>query len=69
MTPDRITKTRTVLGRKFTYQRRPSTKEGSPWGRFGGGWDFHLGIQSGRRTVLLSLGHSTLRIDRKKAKA
>lgn len=34
------------------------------WGRFGGGWNFYLGIKIGGRTAYIGLGIASLRISR-----
>lgn len=61
-----ITATKTIRGHKVKWESRPSTKQGNGTGRFGGGWDFELGIQRGSNTTILNLGHSSIRIDRRK---
>jgi hypothetical protein len=33
-----------------------------PWGRFGGGWNWSLGFQAGRSTVMLNLLVAMLRV-------
>jgi hypothetical protein len=45
---------------KFSYEHR-SSKEF--WGRFGGGWQYKIGVDIGSSTVLIHLVVSTLRID------
>jgi hypothetical protein len=55
---------RMILGRRVTWNHRPSTKKGNPWGRFGGGWDWHIGIQGGGSTVLVFLLFGYLRIEK-----
>ena len=39
------------------YERRFKS---NLWGRFGGGWNWKLGIQAGRRTVIVNLLVSSL---------
>ena len=46
---------------RFKYEKRAKD---SPMGRFGGGWQFKLGVQVGSTTWIWSLGHSYLRIER-----
>ena len=52
----------TAWGRNFKWERRI----GEPMGRFGGGWEWKLGVQVGGSTVILNLLVGTLRIDRKR---
>ena len=51
----------------FKVSHRRSTTSGNHAGRFGGGWDWKLGVQTtrGARTILLSLLVLELRIERK----
>lgn len=58
-------RTRGKLGRyswKYTSGSRTNAF-GSPMGRFGGGWNWKVGAQWSRRTVIVSLLVSELRID------
>ena len=54
----------TVRGRPWRFQNRGPA---AVMGRFGGGWDFQVGFQTGRRglhgTIIINLGRSSLRID------
>jgi hypothetical protein len=47
----------------FSYRRRSSK---NLWGRFGGGWNWKLGVDIGGSSVILNLLVSTLRIERVK---
>lgn len=54
-----------TLGRtKMVYTRRSSQ---NLWGRFGGGWNWKLGVMIGGSTVLLDLLVASVRISRVKA--
>ena len=39
-------------------------KASSPLGRFGGGWDWAVGVQVGKRTVIFNLLVASLKISR-----
>jgi hypothetical protein len=52
---------REIAGWKVTYQRRA---KGSPMGRFGGGWQWNVGVQAGGRTAIVNLAVASLRIER-----
>ena len=64
MSRGRIRKSGMVCGWVWTYTHN----EPGPanFGRFGGGWEWELGIQAGRgfRTVIINLGVASLRIVR-----
>lgn len=47
------------LGRLAVTYRWRSSRE--PWGRFGGGWNWKLGVQAGGGTVILALLVCSLR--------
>lgn len=49
---------------KFSYSRRSSK---NIWGRFGGGWNWKLGMDIGGSCVILNLLVSSLRIERVKS--
>ncbi|XNL98379.1 hypothetical protein SEA_BUMBLE_68 [Arthrobacter phage Bumble] len=57
-----------TIGRVTVYPDR-NRSEDDPWGRFGGGWQFRLGITAGRwdparvRTVLVGLGIREYRVE------
>jgi hypothetical protein len=57
----------TVAGRPVRLENRGSEAR---MGRFGGGWDFNIGIQMGRSgtqgTIIVNLGHGSIRIDPRK---
>ena len=36
----------------ITYERR---SKDNLWGRFGGGWNWHIGVEVGGKTVIVSL--------------
>ena len=38
-------------------------KSNSPWGRFGGGWNYKLGVMFGYKTVIVDLLFGSIRID------
>jgi hypothetical protein len=40
---------------EISYEKNPSFKSGWPYGRFGGGWDWNLGIQFSTETIILYL--------------
>ena len=48
-------------GWRVALQWRPGS---NPMGRFGGGWQWALGVRVGRSTVLVELLVATLRFDR-----
>lgn len=50
-----------MLGRRWTLSMRPAD---TPMGRFGGGWQWKVGVQVGSSTVIVSLLVATLRVDR-----
>lgn len=50
-------------GRKFTLRNRGKR---APMGRFGGGWEHSLGVQSGDSDVIVNLWKSSLRITKVK---
>lgn len=52
-----------IAGRKVQLHCRPTD---SVWGRFGGGWNWEIGVQVGGSTVLVNLLVCSLRIDRAK---
>lgn len=57
----------TVLGRPVRLENRgPDAR----MGRFGGGWEFQVGVQTGRNgtkgTIIINLGRGSIRIDPKK---
>jgi hypothetical protein len=77
---DNIAKTGNVWGHTTEYDFRFTLKlpfkfqakfeqksKGQMWGRFGGGWNFKLGIQIGGSTVIISLWTVTIRISREQA--
>jgi hypothetical protein len=49
---------------RFSYSRRSSK---NMWGRFGGGWNWKLGMDIGGSCVILNLLVSSLRIERVKS--
>lgn len=53
----------TVLGRTYRVQNRGPA---AGMGRFGGGWDFNVGVQMGRRgvkgTIIVNLGKASIRV-------
>ena len=53
---------------KFVRWTWPWQKSNSIMGRFGGGWNFNLGIQVGGTTVLLNLIWGSIRITFKEKK-
>lgn len=50
-----------LFGWRFVYTRR---SKDNLWGRFGGGWNWKLGIDVGGTTVIVNLLVATLRIQR-----
>jgi len=48
------------MGWAIRYQRRPAS---NLWGRFGGGWQWKVGIDVGGQSVIFNLLVATLRID------
>jgi hypothetical protein len=61
-----INKKKFKIGKyKFAYERRDKS---GVMGRFGGGWQYKLGIDIGGSTVILNLLVATLRIDHEKDK-
>lgn len=63
---DRIKREWRLLGREVKYSRRSANEL---FGRFGGGWNWKIGVQWGKNTVLFSLLVSELRIDRKRQRS
>lgn len=61
-----VRKSRVVLGRKVTVTHRPPASHNGVMrvGRFGGGWNWKVGVQWGGHTVLVSLLVIEIRIDR-----
>ena len=51
-----------VLGFNITYNWQSSK---NLWGRFGGGWNWELGFQASRSTLILNVLVFSIRIDRK----
>ena len=53
-----------IRGWELVYTHNAPAPEN--FGRFGGGWEWELGLQAGRgfRTVIISLGVASLRIVR-----
>ncbi|NIO30185.1 MAG: hypothetical protein GTN75_00125 [Gemmatimonadetes bacterium] len=49
--------------KRIRFQWRDST---SPMGRFGGGWQYELGVQVGRSSTIVNLGVFSVRIDGRK---
>jgi len=50
------------LGRlRFKYERR---SKGNAMGRFGGGWNWNIGVQVGGATTIINLLVASLRIER-----
>lgn len=49
---------------EFSYRRKSSK---NLWGRFGGGWNWKLGIDIGGSTIILNLLVANLRISRVKS--
>ena len=47
----------------ITFQIR---SKNNLWGRFGGGWDYEIGVQWGASSVIFNLLIGYLRIDRRK---
>ena len=45
---------------KLTYQHRDKT---APMGRFGGGWQWQVGVQVGGKTAIVNLLVASVRID------
>jgi len=60
-----ITIKRKYLGIEFTFNWRSSKQY---MGRFGGGWNWEVGCQASRRTIILNLLVCSLRIHRPKKK-
>jgi hypothetical protein len=53
-----------IAGYRVRYEH------GSPrnaWGRFGGGWNWNVGVQVGGSTVIVNLLVASLRIDRRRS--
>ncbi len=62
MLPKREIRKTFHLGRwRLTYQWRSAH---NLWGRFGGGWQWKLGIQAGHSTVIISLLVCSLSLSR-----
>jgi len=53
-----------VRGRKVTFKHRSPN---APMGRFGGGWQWELGVQAGGSTVIFNLLVCTVRINFKRS--
>ena len=53
-----------ILGRKVRYSRK---SKNSRMGRFGGGWNWNIGVQVGGGTIIVNLLVASLRIDRQRA--
>ena len=53
----------TICGRRVKVKWRDPT---NPTGRFGGGWQYEVGIQVGPSTVIVNLGVFSVRIERRK---
>ncbi|KKN81375.1 hypothetical protein LCGC14_0319880 [marine sediment metagenome] len=51
-----------MAGFEFNYERRDPKHH---WGRFGGGWDYRLGIDVGGSTVIVNLLVASVQITRK----
>ncbi|MBM9615247.1 hypothetical protein JWJ90_13255 [Desulfobulbus rhabdoformis] len=59
-----------IFNKKTTIGRLGITAEmrskDNDWGRFGGGWNWHVGIQSGGNTVMVFLLVMSLRFSLKR---
>lgn len=60
--PKRITRKLRVGQWEIKYERRHKDEL---WGRFGGGWNWHIGIQSGGSAVIIFLLVATLSFRKK----
>ena len=49
-----------ALGRRWTLSMRPAD---GPTGRFGAGWQWKVGVQVGKATVIVNLLVASLRVD------
>jgi hypothetical protein len=58
-----IEKNWTIRGCRIKFEWRDPK---SPMGRFGGGWNWNVGVQVGGSTVILNLLVCSLRFDRKR---
>jgi hypothetical protein len=54
------------FGRRFKFEKRSAD---NIWGRFGGGWQWEVGVQVGTSSVIINLLVCSLRIDGVKREA
>lgn len=62
-TIEKVRKEWLIFGRRVTFEWRSGK---SPMGRFGGGWNWKVGVQVGGSSVILNLFVCMLRIEFRK---